>query len=303
MASRRDPVMEDRVDLSLMELVEKQGNGSVLLHHGPEKGRKYALKSIAYFEFPDGVAVAAYNTPKNLHALTQNQQMEHFLILEQAQKNPDIKVLVWTATGTRAFNAGAALRGEFTIQLPKHTTKAYSEVNMSPIKGDFVLARLTKAFWDFPKPLIMAVNGLAVGGGANIALANFADIVIASTNARFMYPFSKIGFTPELGSSLMIPFVTGMTQAKRILMAGEWFSAEEAKTLGLVTKVHSAETLFSEAILLARELASRKQGTLREMKKLLNAPLRQQLDHILDEELIAFQKSLASLETNPLAKL
>ena len=83
-----------------------------------------------------------------------------------------------------------------------------------------VMARQTIAFWDFPKPLIMAVNGLAVGGGANIALANHADLVVCSSKARFKYPFSTLGLTPELGSSMLIPFVVGMAKAKEIMMLG-----------------------------------------------------------------------------------
>ena len=69
---------------------------------------------------------------------------------------------------------------------------------------------MTLAFWDFPKPSIVAVNGLAVGGTANIALVNFHDLVFCSPEARFKYPFADLGFTPELGSSFMMPRVLQM---------------------------------------------------------------------------------------------
>merc|ERR1719436_1952729 len=108
---------------------------------------------------------------------------------------------------------------------------------MSPVAGDFVLKNQTMAFWDFPKPSICAVNGLAVGGAANIALANFHDLVICSSNARFMYPFPKLGFTPELGSSFMLPHVVGMSKAKEMFFLSEWISASQAKELNLVNQV------------------------------------------------------------------
>ena len=111
------------------------------------------------------------------------------------------------------------------MHVPPHVVDDYEKRKMtnqppSIRPPDMVMARQTIAFWDFPKPLIMAVNGLAVGGGANIALANYADMVICSTSARFKYPFSTLGLTPELGSSSLIPFVVGMAKAKEIMMIG-----------------------------------------------------------------------------------
>ncbi len=133
-----------------------------------------------------------------------------------------------TGSGDRAFSSGAALKGDgehFTVHVPPHVIEDYEDRKMIPQPPtirppDMVMARQTIAFWDFPKPLIMAINGLAVGGGANIALANYADMVICSRTARFKYPFSTLGITPELGSSSLIPFVVGMAKAKEIMMLG-----------------------------------------------------------------------------------
>jgi enoyl-CoA hydratase/carnithine racemase len=170
----------------------------------------------------DGVAVATYNTPENLNCLSPSLTSETFLILEHAARDEACKVLIWTGAGERAFCAGAALKGKgehFEEHVPSHVRNDYDSRRMFPQSPavnppDMVMARQTVAFWDFPKPLIMAVNGLAVGGGANIALANYADLVICSANARFKYPFSTLGLTPELGSSALIPFVVGMAKAK-----------------------------------------------------------------------------------------
>ena len=91
---------------------------------------------------------------------------------------------------------------------------------------------LIMALWDFPKPIVGAINGLGVGGGANMALANCMDLVVCSTNARFMYPFSTLGITPEMGSTYMMPYLVGMAKAKEMMLLGGWFSAEDAVELG-----------------------------------------------------------------------
>ncbi|CAE8703689.1 unnamed protein product, partial [Polarella glacialis] len=195
-------------------------NGSVLVYYGAheKEGVAYELKSIAWRLLEDvGVAIAAYNAPKSLHCLSPNQQMETFLVLEHAKRDPRVRALVWTGTGVKAFNSGMALKGDLKVQVPEEVVKAYGARGMAPEVGDLVLQSQTKAFWDFPKPLIMAVNGLAVGGGANIALASFGDMVLCSKEARFMYPFAKLGFTPELGSSMVMPFLIGMAKAKELM--------------------------------------------------------------------------------------
>merc|ERR1719221_1628491 len=148
----------------------------------------------------------------------------------------NVKVAIWTGEG-RSFNAGADLRGDKLIKIPKEIREKMLARKMGPVQGDFVLKNQTLAFWDFPKPSIVAVNGLAVGGAANIALANYHDIVICSSNARFMYPFPKLGFTPELGSSYMLPYIVGMAKAKEVFFLCDWFSAAQAKELNLVNQV------------------------------------------------------------------
>merc|ERR1711948_179194 len=143
------------------------------------------------------------------------------------------------------------------------------ERRMGPVPGDFVLKNQTLAFWDFPKPSIVAVNGLAVGGAANIALANYHDLVICSTAARFMYPFPKLGFTPELGSSFMLPYLVGMAKAKEIFYLSEWLSADQVKELGLANAVVPPEQLMPEAMKLAERLCLLHPAALHHSKKVL----------------------------------
>ena len=152
------------------------------------------------------------------------------------------------------------------------------------VPTDMALKGLTLRFWDFSKISIVAVNGLAVGGAANFALANFHDVVLASPEARFKYPFSDLGLTPELGSSFMMPMLTGMVKAKHMMMFGEWFNAEQAKEMGLVLEVLEKDKLVPRAIQMAETLAAKKQGPLRLNKKLMNLHLRREMDRVMDAE-------------------
>jgi enoyl-CoA hydratase/carnithine racemase len=150
---------------------------------------KHTLRSLTYtLDVATGVAIAAFNTPDTLHSLTSTQRTETFFVLEHAKLDDRVRALIWTATGTRAFGAGANLKnfGNDQVGVAAEVVAAYAERGLSP-DTTFVLANQVRAFWDFPKPLVVAVNGIAVGGAANIALMNFGDLVVCSTNARFKY--------------------------------------------------------------------------------------------------------------------
>lgn len=266
---------------------------AIALHY-PVSKTPYILVSMTYtLDRATGVAVAAYNTPQNLHALTHTQRVETFFVLEHAKLDEDVRALLWTGTGTRAFGAGADLKdfGVSKLVLPDGVEEAYAERNLWP-DNTFTLANQVRAFWDFPKPLVIAVNGMAVGGAANIALMNFGDLVVCSTNAKFMYPFAKLGFTPELGSSLVMPYVVGLVRTKEMMMLGDWFSADKALEWGLVNAVVAPEELMAHALDLARRLAENHPENMRLMKAAINGPLRQQLDAALVAESAAVQESM-----------
>jgi len=270
-------------------------NGSVRVYYDAQEGasEEYALKSIAWRLLEKaGVGVAAYNAPKNLNALTPNQVMETYLVLEHARRDPRVKALVWTGTGTRAFNAGAALKGDMKIHVPREVMKAYAKRGLAPVAGDWVQAPLTKAFWDFPKPLVMAINGLAIGGGMNIALANCGDMVVCSSKARFTYPFAKLGVTPEFGSSMMLPLLVGMPKAKELVMTGDWITADEALKFGLANAVCAPEELLPRAIGLAAKTAQFNNEGMQCIKEVMNAPLRGRLEEVLKKEQEVIMRSI-----------
>ena len=258
--------------------------GSTINVYKGEEAQDYELQSIKYELLPTGVAICTYNTPKSLNALALNQQWETFALLEHMAKDDNVLVTIWTGSGKRAFNSGADLKGDTTCHLPKDVRNSMQERNMCPEKGDFVLRNMTRAFWDFPKPSICAVNGMAIGGAANIALVNFHDLCVCSENARFMYPFAKLGFTPELGSSYMMPFLVGFARAKEMMFLGDWFSAQDAKEMGLVNRVVKQDDLLTEAIKMAERLVVLHPYALSQSKRIMNSHIRSQLDQILEAE-------------------
>ena len=263
------------------------GSGS-----GEERKLSYTTTLVHYRLLPNGTAVCTYNTPKNLNALTPAQMWDTYAILAHCYRDERVRCLLWTGRG-RAFGSGAALgaRAGAPTTIPKHVQESMKARGFGP-DGTMVLRALTLAHWDLPKPSIVAVNGLAVGGHANIALVNFHDLVICSTSARFKYPFAQLGFTPELGSSMMMPQIVGPARAKEIMFLGDWFSAEEAKEMGLVNRVVAPDELMPTALKIADRLCSQHPAALRHAKEILNRAQRELLDRNMEQEQLVFMKSM-----------
>eukprot|EP01063_Lacrimia_lanifica_P036789 TRINITY_DN7388_c0_g4_i1.p1 TRINITY_DN7388_c0_g4~~TRINITY_DN7388_c0_g4_i1.p1 ORF type:complete len:294 (+),score=115.53 TRINITY_DN7388_c0_g4_i1:49-930(+) len=234
-----------------------------------------------------GVALATFNTPDSLNALQQVLLQEMLFITEQVKQDPDIKCVVWTGAG-RAFCAGASLkpRKGKKPKIPKEIVKAYKAKNMWWVQAqDTVLKTPTLAFWDLPKISICAVNGLTVGGAVNIALANYHDFVLCSSEAKFKYPFANLGIVPELASSLVLPELIGYAKAKELLFLGEWFSPEDALRMGLVNSVHAPNEVLPAALKLAHRIGTHKQPfALGASKKLINGHMRDRVEQVLDAE-------------------
>lgn len=284
-----------------MAVGEKLGprpQGCVIKLYYDDQEEPYELHNIHYVLHPTGIAVCTYNTPKTMNCLSKNQQWEMFALLEHMAKEDNVKVALWTGSG-KAFNSGADLKNDPLLTIPEHIRTKMLARGMGKVAGDMVLKEQTLAFWDFPKPSIVAVNGLAVGGAANIALANHHDLVICSTTARFMYPFPKLGFTPELGSSYVLPYIIGMARAKEIFYLSEWFTAEQAHALGLANMVVAPDQLMPEAMKLAERLCLLHPAALSNSKRVLNHHIRKQLGDILDEEQRVIMKSLNTTKGPP----
>eukprot|EP01065_Artemidia_motanka_P035890 TRINITY_DN43796_c0_g1_i1.p1 TRINITY_DN43796_c0_g1~~TRINITY_DN43796_c0_g1_i1.p1 ORF type:complete len:286 (+),score=109.98 TRINITY_DN43796_c0_g1_i1:64-921(+) len=280
---------------------------TVKLYYNDGRAVDYVLKSIKYELLDGGVALCTWNEPEKMNSFTDNLVQETFVVLEHAKRDDRVKVVVWTGAG-RAWCAGAPMKGSGRTHVPRDAIAEYSARGMAWKKmQDLVLKNLTIAFWDFPKISIGAVNGLAVGGGVNSALCNYHDWILCSDQARFRYPFTKLGVTPELSSSRLIPFIVGMPKAKELLIGGEWFTAEKAAALNLVNRVVPHDELLPEALALARKIAAEPhQASPRLAKSLINSYLRAELETILDRENKAIKEALReSMKTggSPIAKI
>jgi enoyl-CoA hydratase/carnithine racemase len=168
----------------------------------------------------------------------------------------------------RAFSTGADL-------------KALAEPHEQVGDGDG-FTRLLDTMADLPKPLLMAVNGFAVGFG--MTMLAFADLVFMSTEARLRCPFTELGAPTEAGSSYLLPQLLGRQHAAWILLSSEWMTAAEAGAIGLAWKVCEPDELLEVTYDHARRLAAHSIAALGTVKRLMNAPQRAELAAAIERE-------------------
>jgi enoyl-CoA hydratase/carnithine racemase len=197
--------------------------------------------------------IATMNNPTKLNALDGVAVAEFFFITEYAEREPSVKVVVWTGSG-RAFSAGANFA---SLGVPKNhalypSIMAYNKAGKGLRRfPDVAMKSWLFRMLEFSKISVCAVNGIAIGGGANFALLMHDFVFAADGDARFKYPFSELGIPPEMGSSFLFPRLF----AKRFIMTGEWFDGHDAEKIGLVYKVVPRESLLKEAVDYATKLA------------------------------------------------
>lgn len=208
-------------------------------------------------QIKDKIAVLTLNRPEVFNSF--NREMAFLLQrqLDACEKNPEVRAIVLTGSG-KAFCAGQDLK-EVTTPAINPGFKKILEQHYNPI-----LTRIRK----IEKPIIAAVNGVAAGAGANIALA--CDVVIASENASFIQAFSKIGLVPDCAGTYFLPRLIGFQKASALMMLGDKVSAIEAERIGMVYKVVSQENFSQEVSLIATKLSNMSTKALGLTKRLLN---------------------------------
>jgi 2-(1,2-epoxy-1,2-dihydrophenyl)acetyl-CoA isomerase len=195
------------------------------------------------YEVKDGVATLTLNRPAAYNALNAGLARELFHATLEADEDPAVRCIVITGAG-KAFCAGGDVK-DFADNLDRIGVV---------IKGlttylHGAVSRLART----PKPVIMAVNGIAAGGGMSLALAG--DLVVAAESAKFTMAYSKIAASPDGSSSYFLPRMIGLRRALELHYTNRVLSAREAMDWGLVTRVHADADFASGVSALARELA------------------------------------------------
>jgi len=208
------------------------------------------------YEKAEGVATITINRPDALNALNQETIKEIMTRVEDAEKDENIRVIIITGAGDRAFSAGADLR---------------MMKGASPVKGA-ELSRagqsLTTQIETCGKPVIAAVNGYALGGGIELAMA--CDIRVASETAQIGQPEINVGLIPGWGGTQRLPRLVGKGIAKEMIFTGKRIDAKTAERLGLVNMVVPADQLMARVKELAAELVGKPPIALKFCKKLIN---------------------------------
>lgn len=221
-------------------------------------------------EINDGVAIIKLNRPDVFNSFNREMALGLQKLLDDIADNEQIRAIYLTGNG-KAFCAGQDL-AEVTASDAPFIEKIVAE-HYNPI---------VRRIREIEKPVICAVNGVAAGAGANIALA--CDITVASKNASFIQAFSKIGLIPDSGGTFFLPKLIGFQKASALMMMGDKVSAEDAEKLGMLYKVFAAEVFEAESIQIATTIASMPTKGLVYTKQLLNAGLNNNLADQLDLE-------------------
>ena len=198
------------------------------------------------------IAVATINRPKALNALNSQVLEDIDQLVEQVKADDEIRALVITGSGEKAFVAGADI-GEMST-LTKAEGEAFGK------KGNDVFRKLET----LPIPTIAAVNGFALGGGCELSMA--CDIRVASEKAKFGQPEVGLGITPGFGGTQRLPRLVGSANAMELILTARNINAQRALEIGLVSHVYPAEEMLDRALELADAIAANAQVAVRQSK-------------------------------------
>ncbi|HMO75191.1 MAG TPA: enoyl-CoA hydratase [Sphingopyxis sp.] len=205
----------------------------------------------------DGVATVILNRPEAMNALSKALRAGLAAAMRELAADDSIRAIVLTGAGERAFTAGLDLK-----ELGADTS------NLGAANADSADENPVKAIELCPQPVIGAINGVAITGGFEVALA--CDILIASTNARFADTHARVGIMPGWGLSQKLARMIGISRAKELSLTGNFLGAEAARDWGLVNRVVAPAELLPAAQALARDIASADPAMVRAYKRLID---------------------------------
>jgi 2-(1,2-epoxy-1,2-dihydrophenyl)acetyl-CoA isomerase len=221
----------------------------------------------------DGVALLALNRPDRLNSFNADMHAEMRDAMKAIKKDQSVRCLVLTGNG-RGFCAGQDLSDRNVAVGAEMPDLGQSvEKNYNP---------LVRTLRDLPIPVICAVNGVAAGAGANLALV--CDIVVAGRSASFIQGFSKIGLVPDSGGTWTLPRLVGTARAKALMLLSDKVSAEQAEEWGMIWKCVDDEALMDEVMGMAKKLAKQPTKGFDLTLRAVNAANTNTLDEQLDLE-------------------
>lgn len=228
-------------------------------------------------EWSDGVMRVEFNRAEKKNAMTREMYTRLASILNEVGNDRETRVVIWHSAGD-AFCAGNDI-GDFLA---------------APEPGETPQARLMDAFVRFEKPIVVAVQGAAAGGGTT--MLTHCDVVYAGESAKFRLPFVDLALVPEFGSSYTLPARIGYLRAAELFLTGEAFGATRAAELGIVTRVVPDAHLFAVALETAKVLAAKPSGALQASKRLLKQGFIDQVKTAIESEGQEFAERLRSAE-------
>jgi 2-(1,2-epoxy-1,2-dihydrophenyl)acetyl-CoA isomerase len=219
-----------------------------------------------------GVTAITLNRPDVLNSFNKRMHEELRDALRDAAANTDVRAVMLTGAG-RGFCAGQDL------------SEATAGVRNAMDLGDIVKTRyvpVVKAIREMEKPVVCAVNGVAAGAGANLALC--CDLVLAAEDASFIQSFSKVGLVPDTAGTFFLPRLVGVQRATALMMLAEKVSATKALEWGMIYQIVPPSVLVDSAMALAKQLATMPTRGLALIKQAMNASLGNSLNAQLDVE-------------------
>jgi 2-(1,2-epoxy-1,2-dihydrophenyl)acetyl-CoA isomerase len=193
------------------------------------------------FEIKNSVAYITLNRPEKFNSFNREMALRMQANLDECASVPDIRCVYITGAG-KAFSAGqdiSELVGENKIEIKQILDEHYNPI--------------VKRIRNLPKPVVCAVNGVAAGAGANIALC--CDVVVATESASFIQAFSKIGLIPDSGGTFTLPRLIGWQKASALMMTGDKVSSTDAEKMGMIYKVFTDKNFEEESKKIATTLS------------------------------------------------
>lgn len=201
------------------------------------------------------VGIITINRPEQMNALNSKTMMEIYGAVGELSSSEDIRVLVLTGSGKKAFVAGADIKEMVNLSVTQ--ARAFSELGH----------RLCTAIEEIQQPVIAAVNGFSLGGGNELAMA--CDIIYASENARFGQPEVNLAVVPGFGGTQRLIRRVGLAKGRELLYTGDIVNAHEAKTMGMINEVYPADELMDKVMERSRLIASKGPLAVAQAKRLV----------------------------------